>query len=160
MKLPPRPFRRPVAWVLSTPWRAVLLEGPWQAGGPEGVTPGQQRADAVGRVAEAALVGGLDRGTRGDRYQVVVHVDAGTLAAEPAAGTSVLEGRYVPAGTSRRVSCDASRVITHDHDEDGPVRAVGRKTRVVSPGLRRALTHRDRACRFPAVQSPTARRIT
>ena len=36
----------------------------------------QRRADALGRVAEAALAGGLDKGTRGDRYQVVVHVDA------------------------------------------------------------------------------------
>ena len=31
-------------------------------------------------VAEAALAGGLDQGTRGDRYQVVVHVDAEVLA--------------------------------------------------------------------------------
>ena len=111
---------------------------------------GPGNGSRVRQGARGCLAGGLDQGTRGDRYQVVVHVDAGTLAAEPAAGTSVLEARYVPAGTSRRVSCDASRmVMTHDHDEDGPVRDVGRKTRVVSPGLRRALTHRDRTCRFP-----------
>ncbi len=36
----------------------------------------QRRADALGLVAESALAGGLDSGTRGDRYQVVVHVEA------------------------------------------------------------------------------------
>ena len=34
----------------------------------------QRQADAIGVVAESALAGGLDRGTAGDRYQVVVHV--------------------------------------------------------------------------------------
>ena len=43
-------------------------------------TVAQQRADALGMVAECALAGGLDKGTAGDRYQVVVHVDADTLA--------------------------------------------------------------------------------
>jgi hypothetical protein len=32
-------------------------------------------------VAESALAAGLDRGSRDDRYQVVVHVDAEVLAA-------------------------------------------------------------------------------
>ena len=50
----------------------------------------QRQADAIGTVAEAALAGGLDRGTAGDRYQVVLHVDAEALA----------EPRDVPAGTS------------------------------------------------------------
>jgi hypothetical protein len=35
-------------------------------------TAEQRRADALGLVAESALAGGLDPGTRGDRYQVVV----------------------------------------------------------------------------------------
>ena len=47
---------------------------------------GQRRADALGMVAESALAGGLDRGTAGDRYQVVLHVEAQTLEAAPAAG--------------------------------------------------------------------------
>ena len=55
---------------------------------------GQRRADALGVVAERALAGGLDRGTSGDRYQVVVHVDAGALAEDA-------EDADVPAGTPR-----------------------------------------------------------
>ena len=42
---------------------------------------GQRRADALGLVAESALAGGLDRGTAGDRYQVVLHVEAEALRA-------------------------------------------------------------------------------
>ena len=36
----------------------------------------QRQADAIGVVADCALAGGLDRGAAGDRYQVVVHLDA------------------------------------------------------------------------------------
>ena len=69
------------------------------ADAPEEDTPElsaeQRRADALGRVAEAALAAKLDPGTAGDRYQVVLHVDAATLAADPAA-----DRNGVPAGTS------------------------------------------------------------
>jgi hypothetical protein len=48
----------------------------------------QRRADALGLVAESALAAGLDPGSRGDRYQVVVHVDAEALPAASEEGTS------------------------------------------------------------------------
>ena len=35
------------------------------------------------------------------------------------------------------------------HDDDGRILDVGRKTRVVSPALRRALVTRDKECQFP-----------
>ena len=53
-------------------------------------TLGQRQPDAIGTLAEAALAGGLDRGTAGDRYHVVLHVDTEALA----------EPQDVPAGTS------------------------------------------------------------
>jgi hypothetical protein len=43
------------------------------------VTPAQRRADALGLLAECALDADLDRGTAGDRYQVVLHVDAAAV---------------------------------------------------------------------------------
>jgi hypothetical protein len=49
---------------------------------PGDATAEQRRADALGLVAESALAGGLDPGTRGDRYQVVLHVDAEALRRE------------------------------------------------------------------------------
>jgi hypothetical protein len=133
----------------------------------------QRRADALVLVAESALAGGLDPGTRGDRYQVVVHVDAPVLADPAEQGVSALsDGKHVLAGTrdrssprrsfgnplrgfpkeaaetSRRLACDAAKVVI-THDQDGSVLDVGRKTRTISPSLRRALTDRDRGCRFP-----------
>ena len=220
----------------------------------------QRRADALGMVAECALAGGLDKGTAGDRYQVVVHVDADTLAddgeqgEDPAADarphdsadvdgaavdravddSTAVDGaaasrpgespagdgagpgperpvRYVPAGTyprragevspaadeaspalpdgpsrplpdvdgpprrrrtacpgpaggqsaldeaggihvsaetARRLACDAA-TVTMRHGPAGEVLDVGRRTRTISPALRRALAARDRHCRFP-----------
>ena len=115
----------------------------------EEVTIGQRRADALGLVAESALAADLDRGTAADRYQVVVHVDEDVLDADDARGQSALEdGPYVSAETSRRMACDAAKVVLR-HAPDGRTLDVGRKTRTVPPALRRALTARDRRCRFP-----------
>ena len=70
----------------------------------------QRQADALGAIAECALSGGLDQGTAGDRYQVVVHVDADAL----------IEASDVPAGTSATA---ASRSAPRDGghaSEDSP----------------------------------------
>src|SRR5437899_8986235 len=54
----------------------------------------------------------------------------------------------VPAETSRRLACDATRVVMQ-HDVNGRVTEVGARTRTIPPAIRRALHHRDRGCRFP-----------
>jgi hypothetical protein len=109
----------------------------------------QQQADALALLAETALHHGLDPGAPGERYQVVVHVDAPVLADPEADGQSVLEGgTHVSAETSRRLACDAGRVVMR-HDPDGRIVEVGARTRTIPPALRRALHHRDRGCRFP-----------
>jgi hypothetical protein len=124
----------------------------------EEVTPGQRRADALGLLAEAALAGDLDRGSAGDRYQVMLHVEAPTsvAAGEGLSGTVEVDHGAVDvsAETSRRLSCDAS-VVPIRSGSDGTVLDVGRKTRAVPPSIRRALEARDRSCRFPGC---TARR--
>ncbi len=234
-----------------------------EAGDEMAPTIAQRRADALGMVAECALAGGLDKGTAGDRYQVVVHVDADTLADDgeqgedpaaaarphdsadvdgaavdravddravvdgaaasrpgespavdgaaaagpgperpapyvpagtyprragevspaadeaspalpdglsrpdpdvdgaprrrrtacpgPAGGQSALDeagGIHVSAETARRLACDAA-TVTMRHGPTGEVLDVGRRTRTISPALRRALAARDRHCRFP-----------
>jgi len=112
-------------------------------------SPGQQQADALGLVAETALQHGLDPGVGSERYQVVVHVDAAVLADPEQPGQSALEeGVRVSAETSRRLACDATRVVLRDAD-DGGILDVGRRTRTIPPALRRALQARDRGCRFP-----------
>ena len=112
-------------------------------------TRAQQQADALAMLAETALHHELDPGAPGERYQVVVHVDAPALADPDQPGATVLEGgTHVPAETCRRLACDASRVVMR-HDQDGRVVEVGARTRTIPPALRRALHHRDRGCRFP-----------
>jgi hypothetical protein len=122
----------------------------------------QRYADAIGLVAECALSGGMTGDAeadaprlasrpacRTDRLQVVVHVDAETLPADSTRGESMLEsGQNVPAGTSRRIACDSSKVVM-THAADGSVLDVGRRTRTISSRLRLALEERDKGCRFP-----------
>jgi len=66
----------------------------------------QQQADALALLAETALHHGIDPGSPGERYQVVVHVDAPVLTDPEAPGQSVLEGgTHVSAETCRRLAC-------------------------------------------------------
>jgi hypothetical protein len=60
---------------------------------------------------------------------------------------------HVSAETSRRLACDASRVVMR-HDPDGRVTEIGARTRTIPPALRRALQHRDPGCRFPGCGLP------
>jgi hypothetical protein len=109
----------------------------------------QQQADALALLAETALHHGIDPGAPGERYQVVVHVDAPVLADADKSGQSVLDdGVRVSAETSQRLACDASRVVMR-HDAEGNLLEIGARTRTIPPALRRALQHRDRGCRFP-----------
>src|SRR5205807_2496832 len=125
--------------------RAKQAEGV-PAGTP---TMAQQQADALGLLAETALHHGIDPGAPGERYQVVVHVDAPVLADPDQPGQAVLEdGGRVSAETSQRLACDASRVVMQ-HGLDGRVVEVSARARTIPPALRRALHHRDRGCRFP-----------
>ena len=114
----------------------------------------QRQADALVLIAETALHHGIDPGTPGERYQVVVHVDADVLADADAPGQSVMEGgTRVSAETSQRLACDARRVVM-SHDADGRTIEVGARTRTVPPALRLALLHRDQGCRFPGCGLP------
>src|SRR5713226_5889881 len=66
----------------------------------EAPTRAQQQADALALLAETALHHELDPGSPGERYQVVVHVDAAVLADPEQPGQSVLEEEsHVPAET-------------------------------------------------------------
>jgi hypothetical protein len=117
-------------------------------------TLAQQDADALALLAETALHHGIDPGAPGERYQVVVHVDAEVLADAEQPGQSVLDnGTRVPAGTSQRLACDASLVVMR-HGRDGHVVEVDTRRRTIAPALRCALHHRDHGCRFPGCGLP------
>ena len=116
----------------------------------------QQRADALALLAETALHHGMDPGAPGERYQVVVHVDAAVLADAEQPGQSVLEdGVRVPAETSQRLACDASRVVMR-HDADGRVwRSAPEPGRFRRPyGARSTIVTRDAASRAAGAVRP------
>ena len=106
----------------------------------------RRRARALVCLAERALCG--DAGSHhssAERYTVHVAVSSDMPAEINGIGR-------LPATAVQRMLCDAS-LVGHVHDGDGAVLAVGRKTRVVAPALRRALRRalirRDGGCRYP-----------
>ena len=101
-----------------------------------------RQADALVAVARDWLAGGNDRQTSSaDNYQILVHVDESALRDQ--GGKSDL-----PVESVRRLACDGSLVEVIENKQGEPLN-VGRKHRVVSPPLKRALLARDRTCRYP-----------
>lgn len=111
-------------------------------------TPAVRRADALGLLAESFLKHGPEALNGGERQQIVVHVDAESLHAREAARCELDGGPAIPIETARRLACDASVVKILENSEGEPL-DVGRKTRSISPALRRALKSRDQGCVFP-----------
>jgi hypothetical protein len=112
--------------------------------------PRPTSAEALAAVAEAALASEGGR-SGGERYQVVVHVDADALASDEGAACALDDGPTLAAETARRLACDAS--VVGISERNGRTLGVGRKTRTIPPALRRALSARDRGCRFPGCEN-------
>ena len=77
----------------------------------------------------------------GPAHLVTVHVDEKALSG--GGGHSDL-----PAPVVKRLLCDGA-IVGLVEDKDGVPLSVGRKTRTVPVGIRRALEARDRTCRYP-----------
>ncbi len=102
-----------------------------------------RQADALVAVARGYLSGnGGGKQAKSDNYQVVVHVDAAAL--QDKGGKSDL-----PVESVRRIACDADLVAV-TRDAKGNLLNLGRKHRVVSPQLKRALLARDKCCTYPS----------
>ncbi len=108
---------------------------------------GMMRADAMALMAESFLQHGAEAMT-GDRHQIVIHVSAETLRDGSEGRCEFEDGPSFAAETARRLGCDTSLVGIVENDKEEPL-SVGRKTRTISPALRRALNARDQGCRFP-----------
>ena len=108
---------------------------------------GARRADALVEVATLSLAAGAEAGG-GTSCELMVHVDAESLTGDEVNERCHLaNGPSLSPETVRRLGCDAGvvRII----DRDGRPLTVGRRTRTISPALRRALRSRDDGCRFP-----------
>ena len=81
--------------------------------------------------------------------EVQVHVSAETLTDFDTEGCCHShDGPNLAPHTMRRLSCDAG-IVRIVEDGKGQPLDVGRKTRTISPALKRALSTRDQGCRFP-----------
>jgi hypothetical protein len=115
----------------------------------------QLRADALVFMAEQALQSPLNALSGGDKYQVVVHIDANSVDSGDPLSLSgrethcyIEDGPFLAPETTRRLACDAG-LVTVLEDSDGNVLNIGRRSRAVPSPTRRALNLRDQGCRFP-----------
>jgi hypothetical protein len=106
--------------------------------------------EALVALADAALAQESHR-SGGERYHVVVHIDEAALAGNGDGGCALEEGPAIAPETARRLACDAS--LVRIGERGGKPLSVGRKTRTIPPALRRALSARDRGCRFPGCEN-------
>lgn len=138
---------------LLTALSAVLDAETRSNADPDGRTPAQRRADALGEICRQWLDVADRPSVGGEKPHVTVTVDENALR-DGTGETSELDhaGPVAPAA-ARRVACDASirRVVMAGRSE--PL-DVGRRTPVVSPAQRRAVVARDRHCQFPGCDRP------
>ena len=74
-------------------------------------------------------------------HLVMVHVDESVLRGKGGASD-------LPMRTVKRLLCDGSAVGVVENGDGEPL-SIGRKSRIVPTGIRRALESRDRTCRYP-----------
>ena len=94
----------------------------WKEAPPEEAAEtsyGQRQADALGLVAESALAADLDRGTAGDRYQVVLHIEAETLRAGTG-GQATDVRALAPAVAAADVSVETPAAAASDVSAETP----------------------------------------
>jgi hypothetical protein len=124
------------------------------AGGPDARTPTQRRADALGEICRQWLASRERPTVGGERPHVVVTIDLETLLERSGRRAELEDTGSITPETARRLACDAdvTRLITRGASE--PLE-LGRRTKVVPAGLRRAISVRDRGCRFPGCGRPS-----
>ena len=107
-----------------------------------------RRADALAWMAERMFESGDAPALAPDRHEIAVHVEADVLSNAGAGRCEIEHRTAIAAETARRLCCDAGIVPVVDGANGEPL-SVGRRTRSIPPAVRRALSNRDRGCRFP-----------
>lgn len=116
-------------------------------------TADQRTADALVTISRHYLDSADTRQCGGERPHVTVTVPLATLEARAGATAARLSDGTICSETARRLACDAqiTRVIT---DPDGIPIDIGRATRTISTGTRKALNIRDGGCVADGCQLP------
>nr|WP_221203822.1 HNH endonuclease signature motif containing protein [Modestobacter versicolor] len=135
----------------------AAIESIVQASRPKGDerTRGQQNADALVQLCDNQLAAGTLPTLRTVKPHVVLGVDLDDVV-DPATGPGAAQtgfGAQISAARARWLACDASisRIVM---GPDGVPLELGRDHRVVTPGLRKAVVRRDRACVFAGCDAP------
>jgi hypothetical protein len=139
-------------------------------------TPAQRRADALVDVCAGWMAAGETPTGGGVRPQVQVTVSLRALRSAPRGDQPgdrpgygpgdqlgdqlgdvpvLADGQPVSLAQARRIACDAG-VVPAVLGGDGELLDVGRLTRVVPVGMRRALNLRDGGCRFAGCDRPAS----
>ena len=133
---------------LRTAVRAMMARHPRD----DDRTPAERRAAAVGELARRALDAGELPVVGGERPHVMLVAELSTLKLEPGSRMAAMDwGPLVSGHTARRIAEDAD-VTPVLVDGRGGILHVGRRTRTVSPRMRRALNLRDRRCQAPGCE--------
>ncbi|WP_298891382.1 HNH endonuclease signature motif containing protein [uncultured Serinicoccus sp.] len=115
-------------------------------------TAGQRRYDAFMTVFRRGVAGTEGQPTT-PKAQVMVTIGLQELrGALAGAGHTVHDGT-IPAHQVRQLACEAD-IIPAVLGEAGQILDLGRAKRLVTPGQRRALAHRDGGCTFPGCHVP------
>ena len=117
-----------------------------------------RRADALVHMLQH-FVGceSIECDSAADRYQVVVHIDQSLLSERhderptdrlTSQCCEIENGPQLAVDTARRLGCDGALVGLVQNASGEPL-DIGRRSRAISPALKRALKARDGGCRFP-----------
>ena len=126
------------------------LAEPWGLEPGDTRSPQQRRADALVEICRRHLDSSDRPCQGGERPHLVLTLSPRELAAD---GVVDLDAGPILAEAARRLVCDAdlTPIVLDGH---GRLTAVGTRTRVVPPALRRALNHRDPHCTHPGCDVP------
>jgi len=124
---------------------------PATAEGPDPRTSAQRRGDALIDVMRAVLGSDQLGEDGGSGAAIVVTTDHDALVTGIGRGT-LDDGSEIPVADVRRLACDALIIPALLGTASQPL-DIGRATRVVPAGMRRAVIMRDRHCTFPGCEA-------
>jgi hypothetical protein len=127
---------------------SVGMAGAGGTGLPAVPSWGQLRADGLMALVEQVSRTGQAPRVGGDRPRVAVTIRYQDLLSQARGAKLVGPDEVVDAGTLRRLACDAE-ILPMVLGGDSVPLDVGRSSRTVTPGIRRALEERDGGCVFP-----------
>jgi hypothetical protein len=113
-------------------------------------TPAQRRADALVEICRRHLDNPDRPRIAGERPHLTITLSADQLTAQ---GLTDLDTGPITLEAVRRLACDATLTPLVAGPDRQPL-AAGRRTRVISPALRRLLHERDQGCTHPGCSVP------